>query len=823
MDAGSPSAASSPDPGSSARLEPASRRNRILLLLALILVPQFILFGPSLVGARILLPLDILKEPGVYLPVDPLAEPYRPVDSMLSDLVFKLEPERRYAVEAVRAGRIPLWNPLNYCGSPFLASNLTSVFYPLRAIEYLFPGPVAIAWVQLAKGLLAGIGAYLFSRRVLRVSFWPAAVGAALWPNVGFLVLWAGFTLSQVGAHLPWVLLAVDGTVRKPRSLWPLALAAGVALLLLSGHATTAAHVLLAAGLFGLFRIADAHGLQGALGRRGLAALGALALGAGIGFLLSGPQTLPSLEYASESWRIEQREAGRHESPPVGLAALPAVVMPYIDGSSQRHTVLTVHGNRLESSPAAYAGMLALLLLAPLGFALGRLRHFQWFWLALWFLGLSQLLDVPVLRSLFELPFLNTLRNNRLVLLSAWSTVAMAVTGLELLVRGEFVWRRWFALPIALLAVLIGLCLWRAGSPPEILQQAGELLRAGKSWGRPPLDTPEGLERVTHWFSRVALGYAALAAACLVLWFKLRGPWSRTRQPALVLGLCALAEATLAGYDVNVQSAPELYYPRVPVLERLAQLPAGRICGVRSLPASLNLVCGLPDVRGFDAADPARMVELLRLFPNPEAPPPSDYAALQCWFPRVPHGLIDLLGLRYLLVYGRPSPAALFCDGGSWIREVSTALPRPFFARRGELVNDKQQRLRRLSDPAFDPREVVLLESDEPLPLDRFPAEGTARIALDEPERVVIELDVRVSGWLVLSDRWTEGWRAQVDGVEQKLLCADHAFRAVHVEPGMKRLEFRYVPRGWRQGWLAAGIGSLLGLGWFLCVRRRGN
>jgi len=199
---------------------------------------------------------------------------------------------------------------------------------------------------------------------------------------------------------------------------------------------------------------------------------------------------------------------------------------------------------------------------------------------------------------------------------------------------------------------------------------------------------------------------------------------------------------------------------------------------------------------------------------------PSEYAALQCWFPRVPHGLIDLLGLRYLLVYGRPSSAALFSHGGFWIREVVTALPRPFFARRGELANDKQQRLRLLADPQFDPREVVYLESSEPLPVDAQPVDATARLSVDEPERIVIELDVRASGWLVLSDRWTEGWKARVDGVERAVLCADHAFRAVHVEPGMRELEFRYEPLGWRRGWQAAGLGGLVCLAWFLFARR---
>ncbi len=756
----------------------------------------------------------------MYMPFDLQAQPKRPIDPVLTDLVCELEPERCYAVEAVRAGRIPLWNPLGYCGTPFLASNQPSIFYPLRVIDYLFPGPVAIAWGQLAKALLAGIGAYLFSRRVLRVSFWPAAVGAAIWPNVGFLVLWAGFMMSQVGAQLPWMLLATDETIRRPRSLWPLALALATAVLLVSGHSATAAHVLLATGLYALFRILDLHGLAGACGRRGLAALGALVLGWGAGILLSGPQTLPTLDYMQESWRIQQRQAGHIETAPVGIAGLPAVIMPYIDGSTQRNTVLTVHENRQESSPAACAGMLALLVLAPLGFGLQRLRRLQWFWLALWFLGLSALLGVPVLERLFELPVLNTLRNNRFTLVSAWSSVAMAVAGLELLVRGGLIWRRWFALPMALLAGAAGLCLWRAHSPPEVLQQIGALLHSGTGRGSPPADTLEGYGRVMHWFLRVELGYAALAAGCLFAWFKLRGPWAHTRHAALVLGLGALAEVTLAGYDVNVQSRPELYYPRVPVLQKLAELPPGRICGWRCLPASLNQSHGLSDVRGYDAADPARLVELLRLFRNADADTPTDYAALQWWFPRLPHGLNELLGLRYLLLVGPPSPTALYSDGGFRIHELPRALPRPFFAKRGEIVNDKQQRLALLALPTFDPREVVYLESSAPLPVDSLPAAGTARITLDEPEQVVIELDVRASGWLVLSDRWTDGWKARVDGGERPVLCADHAFRAVHVDPGMKQLEFRYEPRSWRQGWLAAGIGCLLGLGWFLSLRR---
>ena len=91
----------------------------------------------------------------------------------------------------------------------------------------------------------------------------------------------------------------------------------------------------------------------------------------GLGFLLASPHLLPLLEYAKTGSRMMQRSEGQEERPPVGLAALPQVVLPDIYGTRKR----TAHfsppaqgipeGNLLESASAAYAGVLATLLVAP--------------------------------------------------------------------------------------------------------------------------------------------------------------------------------------------------------------------------------------------------------------------------------------------------------------------------------------------------------------------------------------------------------------------------------------------------------------------------
>ena len=144
-----------------------TRTFRGIVLVAGLVVTQFILFGPSLIGRKILLPMDVLTIPGCYLSPTEAARWGPPQDPILSDPVLEFETERRFAVSEIRSGRFPLWDPHEYCGAPFLAANWSCIFSPFRVLDYFWPGPSVIAWDQMLKVLVAGIGAYLFCRRAL--------------------------------------------------------------------------------------------------------------------------------------------------------------------------------------------------------------------------------------------------------------------------------------------------------------------------------------------------------------------------------------------------------------------------------------------------------------------------------------------------------------------------------------------------------------------------------------------------------------------------------------------------------------------------------
>ena len=91
-----------------------------------------------------------------------------------------------------------------------------------------------------------------------------------------------------------------------------------------------------------------------------------------------------------------------------------------------------------------------------------------------------------------------------------------------------------------------------------------------------------------------------------------------------------------------------------------------------------------------------------------------------------------------------------------------------------------------------------------------------------EPERVVVEANVREGGYLVLSDTNYPGWKAWVDGEPVSILNANLLMRAVPLGTGQHLVEFRFEPESLR--WGAAGsLASLilLVIGGGVCAARK--
>lgn len=796
----------------------------LLIVLAGIVFGQTVLYGPSLIGQKILLPLDVLAYPGFYLPRTPDVARLEIQNLYLQDLVCVFEPARQFAVSELHAGRFPMWLPYEFAGSPFIEPK----FSPFLAPQLCIASPVVLAWTQMFAALVAGLGAYLFFRRALGVRFWPATVAAWCYPLTAFFIFWQGYPTGNSVYWLPWLLLAIDKTARNASRWGPPGLGLVTTLVLVSGHLDVAAQVLLAGGLYSLWCLFEAYPRQW-FQRQARKAAVMLAAAWALGFLLAAPHLLPLLEYTRTGARLERRSVGEEERPPVGAPALPQVVLPEMYGAygpDKTGSFRVVPDNQIESSAAAYAGVVATLLIAPLSFCRSRRRGQNLFLLGLIVLGLGWCLNIPGIVTLLRLPGLNLMSHSRLVFLASFAILALAASGLDILSDPGVRWRRWMWGPAALLGLLVLWCAYRAFHPPEpVATQIEQAVLQGKAMGW--VHDLDALRRVQNWFTRHYAAAALLCGLSLAGWLVLRfrPHWQSRFLP--FLAVIFLGDLLWFGYGRNVQCDPSLYYPPVPVLEQIAKSTPGRVAGYFCLPATLAGAGGLSDLRGYDGVDPARIVDLLQLAAGPPVSTPK-YALTQYLVPRVtptPDGsvrlppVLDMLAVRYVVFRGSPAPGArpVFQGPDYWVLVNSNALDRVFIPQHTECVPDKKARLAKLGSDEFNPREVAYVESPLSLPSS---CRGKAEIVEEIPTRVTVAARMETPGLLVLADRWDSGWQAYLNGKAAPILRANHAVRGVVVPSGESTVQFRYEPASFAWGLRLLVVGIILMLSWTLLTAK---
>lgn len=785
---------------------PPSRRStrsrailRAMVLLMGLLIPQFVLYGPSLIGRTILLPLELLEDPGTQGGTAESGRS-RPHDRLLSDPITQIEPMRRFAVSEIRAGRLPVWDPYNYCGAPFLAANQGGVFSPYRLLDYVWPDPMALAWGQMLRAVVGGIGAYFFFRRSMRAHVWAAMIGAWIWPQSGFLVLWTMWPQSAAASWLPWLMWAVDRGVRRPSGEAVCLVAIFSAFTMVSGHSATGAHVLLASGLYALWALWRWRHL-GFLARGATVAAGWL-----IGGMLAAPQLLPTLEYMGESVRMVNRLAAGSETLPVGWAAIPQLLFPWIAGTTRAGWIYLNSDIPLDSAIGGYAGAIGVLVFAPFALTSSTRRGQAIFWIVLALLGCAYIINLPGAWSMHRLPGLAMLRPNRFVLATGFALLSLLVCGMDVVLRNQVTGSRAAMLGPVLAIGVMAWCLWRGWTIADSIsgQVAPTMAAAGQSALSGTIQVVQGLiER----FQQLCLVYAALCLAAAVCGWVLA--WRRSGGLAIAIGIAGVIEVTLSAYGVNPQAERASYDWRMSALEAVASAEPGRICGVRCLPPMMPRWFGLSDVRGYDAVDPKHYIQVMDILASPDSPPPDSVAATFAFLPRLPSKLGDFMNLRYFVVRGQPSTPSIarFITPGYFVIENTDALPRATVPRGVMAVATDAESLAALRDPAFDPKETVILNDQAAAPSG--PIEGSARIVEELPARVAIEYDMKTDGYVVLADRWDAGWRAAVNDAPAQVLRANHAFRAVFVKAGKGRLVMSYWPMSLTWGFLLCGSGVL--------------
>jgi len=770
------------------------RRFAPLIVFAALIV---VLLWPVLLGGRILLPGGVES----WSASDSQAEDVHR-DTPAWDAIARCYPARVLLGRAIRSGELPLWNPHQMCGAPFLADGRNAVLYPPNLLFAILPPEWALGLLAALHLFAAGAFTYVFLRG-LNISPAASTFGGVAFMLSSFAVVRLELPeFLSAGVWLPLALHFSRLAHERQSAIHAAGAGAAVALAVVGGQPQIALYCALAVGLYWLYLGVSIRSLGAAWGWLWL-----VGLTFGMSFALAAPQLFPSAEIAAVS-----RRAG-------GYAAFSAPAMPVRDlialfvpdfFSSQANEGA---GIRIAGEYFGYVGILTLILM-PLAFGgKGKYRGQAWFFGGLAVLALLIAVGTGINRLLYPgIPGLTCSGSPAQALfLFALSAAVLGSIGLDRVMNGAREKRLPAVLMVAVSALgvsAVGLALLRLNLP--------------------------GSFALGKWFDMLQVFPVFLVTGVLLLAPMAGGRLSRELGGVLAVAILA-ADLIVFGIGLNPTCERWEVYPSTRLTELLkGEEDISRIVSFSVHPDSClresvflpnsATVCGLFDVRGCGASPQVRCKELL------DAARAGNQALMEdggtAFARSLASPVYDLLGVRWV-VSDRPMGGGCRKIGACRVYRNPDPLPRAFIVHTIEFADDKEV-LRRLAAAEADPRRILLARPRDGLRLRPWWIGGlSATCKPAKAERVSIvrytcnTVELKVSAapyaFLVLTDQHSPGWQVFVDGKAAPIVRADYAFRALAVPPGEHTVEFVYSPRSFAMGLRYVKIACVVLIGLVIC------
>jgi hypothetical protein len=135
---------------------------------------------------------------------------------------------------------------------------------------------------------------------------------------------------------------------------------------------------------------------------------------------------------------------------------------------------------------------------------------------------------------------------------------------------------------------------------------------------------------------------------------------------------------------------------------------------------------------------------------------------------------------------------------GQWaLLEFTGALPRAKLYSNWEVSTNGPNTLSRLTDPAFDPQQLVIVASNPAIPATtNTSGPSTAQIVSYAPKGMHLRTESSAPAVLLVNDKFDAGWKVWVDGKQQEVLRCNLLVRGVALPAGNHTVVFRYQPIG---------------------------
>lgn len=670
------------------------------------------------------------------------------------DLQSYFLPRFWFGARSMLRGHVPVWNPFEYGGIPFLATGQPAVFYPPTILIFgLLPRDAAHWTFLIVHFAFAACTMFYFLRRS-GMSAPAVLVGVAVWV-FSVPLLQSNYHTPRI-AHLSWtpLVFALVERVGAGNRRAFVALALVVAIQLLCGYPEFAMDESLLVAIYAT--TCWASGAWKVPPWTSLLRIGSAFV---LGTIAAGVQLVPMGELARLSARELLVQPGPFAFPrQIGLGAF-LLTLPGALG-------LTVLGAFPRRARSALVCFLFCVLVYEYGWKLLRILpgfsfiRFPLVWLYL---------------RMFFMAWLTAIGTDEIVAAAGgperrrWFTLGLVATGVVLVAT--------YALGLH----------WTSAAPNDLA-------------ARIALSVPNS--------ATAALGIAGIVAFAALAVIALRRPV----HPAAWMGTVAvIVLAQLAAFPFGAKTSP--FHPPTPKgIAAAFESEHGRLSG-RALAADdilygYEVTDGIPSALGVEQSFlPSRqrkIVDKLGFI--------SMFGRLDWDAVARARGYLDAMNVELAVVpsvYAGGLVARGFVDvehsetdsfltnpnrmGHAWVNYAV----RPAFSR--------EQSLEYFLGDRFDPHHEVVLEE----PTRRgYPLPGPSTAGATAPgaehrvsaTETTWDLELPQPGIFVASESAYPGWEARIDGLPVKWLTADYVLRGVEVDAGRHQVSFEYRPLSFRIG-----------------------
>ncbi len=738
------------------------------LYIALSSILFLLVFWPINRG-KLPVPTDALV--GLYHPWrDSLADkfpngyPYK--NPLITDSIRQQIPYRKLAIDQLKRGHLPKWNPYSFSGTPLLANIQTAAFYPLNFIFWLMPFNDAWTLLVVLQPVLAFIFTFWYLRN-LKLDPAAAFLGGISFAFSGFMVAWLTWnTIDHVALWLPLALLANDKLVEKFSWKWILILIFAETAAFLAGHLQIVLYFFIFINIYLLARLWWKHG--GNIYQISQQFL-PFAIKSGLVLFFISIQLIPSIKFILVSAR-------EFDLPPnlklewfLPYQHLIQFVAPDFFGNPATGNYF---GKWNYGEFVGYIGLLPLLFgLICLFFR--RDKKTVFFALAA-IAGL--LLATPnfiaKIPYLLNLPLVSSLQPTRILVIVCFSLAVLSALGLDFFLKSKLE-RKIFTRMLATGIVVISGWLMT-------------LIMRDKSIG------PVQIMIMQRNMILPTLIYTSFVIGVLTSYFRPKF----TQWVILAFLVITIFDVYRFTSKFTSFSPQEFFFPQTATINFLQQnLGNYRFMTMdrRLLPANTSTYYKLASVDGYDPLYLLSYSQFVGAWTRATSDiTPATFHRIIT--PESPNWVADLLGVKYILSLEdltQPQYKLVFSEGQTKIYENVNVFPKAFLVEEVKSLPNKQAVADQMfADPTTLQRTAYV---EKPLYIKPTPltVNETAVVVSNTENEVVVLTKTDVTRLLVLTDIYYEDWQVFIDGQQSIIYPVDLLLRGVVVPQGEHQVVFR--------------------------------